>query len=174
MTAAAGARRWLAAVAAVLAVALYLLVWTTYGRLHLPPDRYVQLAPGAAADKLGADFRLVSLQQTERLVGRYGGSTPADPGAVWVLARLEVTPHVLDKNFNCGVVLVARDRTTWSTGLNGVSRETPSCTPDHPTPGRAYPVEVSFSVPAARAGDLVGVGLQRFGAGPDVLLVPAG
>jgi hypothetical protein len=169
-----GARRWLAATAAVLVVALYLLVWTTYGRLHLPPDRYVQLAPGAAASKLGADFRLVSLQQTDRLVGEYGGTTPADPGAVWVLARLEVTPHALDKNFSCGVVLVARDRTTWSSGLNGVSRKTPSCTPDNPTPGRAYPVEVIFSVPAGRTADLVGVGLQRIGAGPDVLLVPAG
>ena len=166
-------RRWLAVAVAALAVAVYLLAWTTYVRLHMSPDRYVQLLPGASASSLGADFRLVSLQRTERLMGKYGGPNAADPGALWVLARLEVTPHALEENFSCSLLLVARDRTTWSTGITGVTRETPSCTPDNPTPGRAYPVELTFQVPANRADDLVGVALQRFRPGPDPLLVPA-
>ena len=166
-------RSWLAVAATVLAVAVYLLGWTTYGRLHMSPDRYVQLLPGTSASSLGAEFRLLSLQQTERLVDTYGEPNPADPGAVWVLARLEVTPHALEENFSCSLLLVARDRTTWSTGIKGVTRAIPTCLPDDAVPERTYPVEVAYSVPANRVGDLVGVALQRFRPGPDPVLVPA-
>ena len=167
-------RGWLTAGVLVLLVGSYLVGWTTYTRLHLPPRRYDQRPPGVTAVKQGADFRLVSLRQSAQLVDRYRGPQPADPGAVWVVAEMEVTPHRRAEDFTCSVVLVGEDRTIWeSAGLTGVSRATPSCPEGDVVPGRTYPIEVTFEVPLSRVDALAGVAINLYRADPDPLLTPA-
>ena len=62
-------RAWLRAACVLVAVAVYLNVWTTYALYGLTEyGRYTQQQPGASTTAMGAEFRLVSLVQTTELV----------------------------------------------------------------------------------------------------------
>lgn len=167
-------RRWLAAVAAGLLVVLYLVSWTVYARLHLPPQRYDQLPPGAVASKLGAEFSLVELSQSLVLTGLYDRSVAAPPGAVWVVARLDVTRRAEVQNFNCQLVLVAADGRTWEPASSTtVSREVEACAREAPL-GQTTPIETIFQVPESDANRLVGVAVPQNTAGRDPVLTRRG
>lgn len=166
-------RRWYQAALAALLVGIYLAWWLTYAQVHLPPIRYDQLPPGAVASKLGADFTLRSLTQSEELVATYGEPRPAPAGAVWVIASLDVTQHSVQPNFNCALMLVADDGRSWETpsGLF-LSRPTERCLPPDAVLGLTYPIEAIFQVPVSDVDRIAGVGVPQYNAGRDPLLTP--
>lgn len=168
-----GARRWWQAAIATLLVGIYLVSWLTYTRLHLPPERYEQLQPGAVVTKLGADFTLISLTQTTALLDKYDGPQSPSADAVWVVAEMSVTRHTLEQYFNCKVFLVAADHRAWEpASLLSVSREADNCPGDEIPLGQAHPIEVLFQVPVDEATQLAGVAVPQGNTGRDPLLTP--
>ncbi len=167
------ARRWYQVAMTVLLVGIYLAWWLTYAHVHLPPLRYDQRPPGAVLTTRGADFTLVSLTQSTELAETNGERRPAPAGAVWVVARLEVTQRSLQPNFGCVVVLVGNDRRNWEmpTGLL-LQRSTERCLPDAAVLGQTSPIEAVFQVPVTDVDRLTGVGVPQYNAGRDPLLTP--
>ncbi len=165
-------RAWLVAAIAVVVVGIYLVAWTTYARLHLPPERYTALPPGAAASQSGVEFVLLSLQQTERLADTFGAPKAPAPGAVWVVARLEATVRTPGDAVSCTLVLVDDRRRTWDKSSAFVSRTLPGCVPDAAVVGQPYPIEAYFQVPAVETDRLVGVAVEQFSSARDPLLTP--
>ncbi|MCW2811665.1 MAG: hypothetical protein JWP61_2123 [Friedmanniella sp.] len=167
----AGRRSWWATAVAVLLVALYLVWWLTFTRMHLPPTRFVQRPPGATATSQGAEFRLVSLQQTEQLSD---GDEPvaAAAEAVWVVARFTVTVRAAEAVRSCAVRLVGPEGRTWEKPAAYLSRETPDCVPRDAAVGAVFPVETFFEVPRADVAGLRGVAVTRYDAGTESVLVP--
>ncbi len=166
-------RGWLTAAGAALLVALYLVAWLTYTRLHLPPQRYDQQPPGAVASKLGADFTLVGLQQTLVLVGKYDRSETAPSGAVWVVAQLDVTRRAEAEFFNCELVLVGTDGRSWEPEPPlAVSRELENCPPDEVPLGQTSRIETIFQIPEVDADRIAGVAVPQNSTGRDPALTP--
>lgn len=165
-------RSWLHLAIAMVLVGCYLSWWLTYSRLHLAPNEYEQLPAGQAATKLGAEFTLISLEQTTQLLDQFDKLNPADANAVWVLAKLEVTPRTIEENFNCLVPLVAANGRVWDPVSLGPSREQETCTPDDAQIGRTYPIEILYQVPDADVGQIAGIELSQFKAGRDPVLTP--
>lgn len=166
-------RRWLSAALAALLVALYLISWLTYTRLHLPPERYEQRPPGSVASKLGADFTLVALTQSVVLTGRFDQSTTAPAQAVWVVARMDVTRRTAAGSFNCQVVLVAANGRSWEPSPPlSISRELKNCPPTEAPLGRTTPIEAIFMVPEADASRILGVAVPQNGTRRDPVLTP--
>lgn len=155
-------RRWLTAALAGLLVVLYLVAWVTYTRLHLAPQQYEPLPPGAVASKLGADFALVGLTQTTVLAGKYDNTATASAGAVWIVARLDVTRRAPAENFNCQLILVGSDGRSWEPAtLLSVSRDLERCPPDDAPFGQTTRVETFFEVPVVDADRIVGVAVPQ-------------
>jgi len=167
-----GVRRWCNLAIAASLVGLYLVWWITYARLHLPPERFDQLPPGATATSRGAEFILLSLTQTTSLADRYDDPKPAPADAVWVVARMEVTQRTAGERVNCAVVLVAEERRWEPISDFSVSRPTSSCVPADAVLGQTYPIEVVFTVPVSDVDHIVGVGVSQFDSGRDPLLTP--
>lgn len=166
-------RGWWRAAIVVLLVAVYLAWWVTYAQLHLPPRRYEQRPPGAVVSQDGADFTLVSLARSPALKNTGGEEQPAPPGAVWVVATMEITQRRVDPDLICSVVLVGSNGRSWSPpGLLGLARPTEDCLPDDAVLGRPYPMEVDFRIPATDANQIMGVAIPQAGTGRDPLLVP--
>lgn len=167
-------RRWLTTALAGLLVVLYLVVWVTYTKLHLPPQRYDEQPPGAVATKLGADFTLVELTQSTVLAGAYEQTALASAGAVWVVARLDVTRRTPSENFNCQLILVGSDGRTWEPTFSlSVSRDLERCPPDGTPLGQTTPTETFFEIPAADADRIVGIAVPQNTAGRDPVLTVA-
>jgi len=165
-------RAWLHLAIAMVLVGCYLSWWSTYSQLHLDPNEYEQLPAGQAATKLGAEFTLVSLEQSTQLVDQFDKVNPADPNAVWVLAKLEVTPRSIEENFNCSVPLVGTTGRVWEAVSLGPSREAERCTPDDAKIGQTYPIEILYQVADLDAGRIAGIELSQFKAGRDPVLTP--
>ncbi|MGI3785446.1 MAG: hypothetical protein ACRYG2_32245 [Janthinobacterium lividum] len=156
-------RAWLVAAIAVLLVLLYLSVSLTYASSHLPPARFHPTAPGAVAHGKYADFRLLSLRQTERWgqdADGAGGSP--DPGAVWVVGRLEVTPRRHEDYQLCTLTVVSTDGRSWASDDLGPTHDGESCVPDPENVhiGTTYPFVVGFQVPIVEADHIAGLGLD--------------
>jgi hypothetical protein len=152
----------------VLLVLLWVTVDITYLSTHEPPPRYVALAPGEIARSRTAEFRLLSLEQTSSW-GRDDEGRPAspDPGAVWVVAQLEVTPRVHEDYLLCSFTLVSTDARVWeSVDFGGPTAEGESCAPDpeHVELGTTYRFRQGFQVPADEAAEIAGVALPSFSA----------
>ncbi|MET0693507.1 MAG: hypothetical protein ABWY56_06225 [Propionibacteriaceae bacterium] len=152
-------RAWCWTACAALLVLIYLTVWTVYSAAHLGSyPRYVQLDPGVAARQFQADFRLLSLVQTEELTAGSGDPQIAAAGAVWVVAELEVTQRAEDSDFVCSVQLLGPNDRAWEHVTPEVSRPgNIFCSDDDLQVGQPYRFEQVFEVPASDADQLRGV-----------------
>lgn len=157
-------RAWLVAGIAALLVMVYLSSELTYASSHLPPSRYVPVAPGAVGHGKSADFRLLSWRQSERWGQESGEPGTAEPGAVWVVAQLEVTPREHEDYLLCTLHLVSTDGRVWDAEGLGPTHEGESCAPDpeHVQIGATYPFVVGFQVPADETDHLAGLAVDLF------------
>jgi hypothetical protein len=167
-------RAWLAGAATLLLAVLFLVAWSTWTQLHLPPRRYAQLAPGATAIQTGVQFRLLALRSTTSLADQYDGPTSAPPGSVWVVADLEAVRQTTQKPL-CTLMLVDDQRRSWEqpSGSSRPFREKEDCVPDDAALGRPYPIERVYLVPDDAVGHLVGLAVDRFEVGALAVLTPA-
>lgn len=153
-------RAWVRAACVLLAVAVYLNIWTTYALYGLNEyGRYDQLQPGAPATAMGAEFRLVSLVQTTELVNQITDEV-ASPAvnAVWVVARVDVVRRSEDPDLFCTLEVLGPGRRVWEPNRDYVSRDgKTTCTADEMPLGSVWPLEIVFQVPEKYAGDLAGV-----------------
>lgn len=158
-------RAWLVAAIAALLVLIYLTAELTYSSTHLDPPRYAPVDPGEVGHGRSADFRLLSLRQTERWGQEVGGQpgTP-DPGSVFVVAQLEVTPREHEDYLLCSLSLVATDGRSWDPVSLGPTHEGESCAPDPEDVrlGTTYPFVLGFQVPASEAGSLAGLAVDTY------------
>lgn len=169
-------RAWLIAAIAALLVLLYLSSELTYASSHLDSPRYAPVAPGAVAHGKSADFRLVSWRQTERWGQDVdGGPGSPDPGAVWVVAQLEVTPRKHEDYLLCTLTLVSTSGRSWEAEGIGPTHEGESCAPDPDNVqlGVTYPFVLGFQVPAGDADHLAGLALDLYSWHAQPLLRPA-
>jgi len=167
---------WLMAAIATLLVLVYLVVELTYSSTHLDPPRYAPVEPGGTAHGRSADFRLLSLRQTEAWGREIGGEPGApEPGAVWVVARLEVTPREHEDYLLCTMSLVATDGRSWEPEGVGPTHEGESCAPDPKAVelGTTYPFVLGYQVPVEEADDLAGLAVNLYGWRSYPLLRPA-
>lgn len=169
-------RAWLAALGAALLVMLYVVVELVYSSTHLPPERYRPVDAGASVVVRGAEFRVLALRQT----GYWGtdGGEPAspEPGAVWVVAQLEVTPREKRDYLLCTMELVSTDRRAWAPVTTGPSREGESCAPEPEEAqiGTTYPFVLGFQVPAGEVDRLAGLAVDTYGWRAYPLIRPPG
>ena len=158
-------RAWLAAAVAALLVLLYLSFELTYASSHLDPPRYAPVDPGGVAHGKSADFRLLSVRQTEQWGREVGGQTgsPA-PGAVWVVAQLEVTPREREDYLLCSLSLVSTSGRSWEPVSLGPTHEGESCAPDPEVVelGRTYPFVLGYEVPAGEANRVAGLAVPTY------------
>ncbi|GAA3703301.1 hypothetical protein GCM10022204_20700 [Microlunatus aurantiacus] len=156
-------RAWLRAACVLVAVAVYLNVWTTYALYGLTEyGRYTQQQPGASTTAMGAEFRLVSLVQTTELVNSVTEEV-ASPSvnAVWVVARVDVVRRTEDPNLLCVLEILGPGRRVWEPNRDYVSRDGNStCTLAEMPLGSTWPLEIVFQVPEKYAGELAGVAVN--------------
>lgn len=169
-------RAWLVAAIAALLVLLYLSTELTYSSAHLDPPTYALVDPGAVGHGKTADFRLLSLRQTEAWGTEYGGEPGSpDPGAVWVVAQLEVTPRVHEDYLLCTLHLVSTSGRSWDAEGIGPTHDGESCAPDPENVqlGTTYPFVLGFQVPATEANQLAGLAVDMYSWRAYPLLRPA-
>ena len=156
-------RAWLRAACVLVAVAVYLNIWTTYALYGLTDyGRYDQQDPGAVVTAMGAEFRLVSLVQTTELVSSSTQeiSSPSI-NAVWVVARIDVVRRTDDPNLFCSFAVLGPGRRVWEPSRDYVSRDaTGTCARDSMPLGQTWPLEVIFQIPERYVGELAGVALN--------------
>ena len=101
-------RAWLRAGCVLLAVAVYLSLWTAYALNGLTSHgRYRQYAAGAPVDAMGAEFRLVSLVQTTQLTNSITGEITSPPvNAVFLVARVDVVRRSDDPDLFCSFAIL--------------------------------------------------------------------
>ena len=160
-----GRRRgaWLRAACVLLAVAVYLSLWTAYALNGLTSHgRYRQYDPGAPVTAMGAEFRLVSLVQTTEVTDRSTGDLLRPPvNAVFLVARVDVVRRTDDPDLFCSFAVLGPGRRTWEPNTDYVSRDLgSSCPREEMTIGQNWPVEVIFQVPERYAGDLAGLAVN--------------
>lgn len=167
-------RAWLAAAIAALLVLLYLTLELTYASTHLDPPRYVAAEPGGVAHATSADFRLLSLRRTEAWGEEDGAPGSPDPGAVWVVAQLEVTPRVRTDYLLCTMNLVTTDGRAWEPQSLGPTAEGESCAPDpeNVEVGTTYPFVLGYQVPIGDADRLAGLAIETYSWRSHPLLRP--
>jgi hypothetical protein len=149
---------WLACAAAL--VLIYLTLWTLYSMTHLSSfGRYEQVPPGGVTREGGADFRLLSLVQSEELASTDGEPQLSSSGAVWVVATLEVTQRVKDPNFLCTTELLGPDHRAWeySTLLDADRSLSQFCHNEELKIGEPYRFEQVYEIPTRYADQVLGV-----------------
>ena len=169
-------RAWLVAAIAALLVLVYLVNELTYASSHLDPPQYAPLAPGAVAHGKSADFRLLSWRQTERWGHEVGGEAGSpEPGAVWVVAQLEVTPREHEDYLLCTLDLVSTSGRSWEAEGLGPTHDGESCAPDPENAqiGTTYPFVLGYQVPADEVDHLAGLALELYSWRAHPLLRPA-
>lgn len=165
-------RSWIMAAMAFACVLMYLCIWMTYSGTHTYA-RYQQLPPGTTATVDGVTYKLIKLTRTEVIVdGRE--TKPAQAGAVYVIAELEITTNKKDPT--CSVQLVADGRRTWDSDADFFDRKLPQYCGDyeHPvTPGRPWRFEQIFLIPQKFADRLYGVAVpDNSSPAPTKVLTP--
>lgn len=152
-------RAWWRAGCVLLAVVVYLSVWTTYAIYGLADyGRFAQQPPGATVTSMDADFTLVSLVQTTQVTNAITDEIvrPA-PNAVWVVARIDVVRHAAGDSFFCDFQVLGPDRRVWGPAGNHISRDTESLCLTEMAVGPVHHREVIFEIPERYVGDLAGV-----------------
>lgn len=168
-------RAWLAAAVAVLLVLVYLSVEWTYASAHLPPNRFDPVAPGGTGRSRDADFRLVSLRRTDQWgLDDDGNPASPEPGAVWVVAELQVTPRRDPQLLLCTSSLVATDGRSWKAEDLPPEQKGAPCPSDTDDVqvGRTYSFVEGFQVPENEADHLAGIGIETFSWRAEPLLRP--
>ncbi|MDN5804419.1 MAG: hypothetical protein L0H26_07530, partial [Microlunatus sp.] len=153
-------RAWLRAGCVLLALAIYLTLWTAYALNGLTAyGRYRQLDAGAPAYAMGAEFRLAGLVQTTQLVNSITGDIVSPPAnAAWVVARVDVVRQVETDFFLCTFEILGPDRRIWEPDTGSVSRGEPSTCDEESAPlGQTIQVEKIFPVPIRYVDELAGV-----------------
>jgi hypothetical protein len=151
-------QRILFVVAALVAVAIYLVWWVTYAGIHYIP-RYTVRPPGAAAEAQGTSVHLLSLTRADQLVNAEGNRPGIpDPGTVWIVAEFEAVRHDPAQDFYCDLRLMGPQQRLWSEAPP-VGRTTPGCRSDDLVIGQPGRFESIFSVPIRYADLLVGIAL---------------
>jgi hypothetical protein len=156
-------RAWLRAACVLLAVAVYLSLWTAYALNGLSDyGRYRQYAAGTPVDSMGAEFRLVSLVQTSQLTNSITGEISSPPmNAVYLVARIDVVRRSDDPGLFCSFAILGPGRRTWEPNTDYVSRDqSSSCRREEMPIGRPVPLEVIFQVPERYVGELAGVAVN--------------
>jgi hypothetical protein len=156
-------RAWLLAACVLLAVAVYLSLWTAYALNGLTSHgRYRQYPAGAPVTSMGAEFRLVSLQQTTQLTNSITGEITSPPvNAVFLVARVDVVRRSDDPDLFCSFAVLGPDRRIWEPNTAYVSRDlSSSCQREEMPIGRTQPLEVIFQVPESYVGELAGVAVN--------------
>ncbi|MBO0813317.1 MAG: hypothetical protein J2P23_14910 [Microlunatus sp.] len=139
-------------------VLIFLAIWMTYAGSHTYP-RYEQLPPGRATTVQGITYKLIKLTRTAVIIDG-DQSKPAQAGAIYVVAELEVTAGKKDPT--CSIELVGDGKRTWESDSSFYDRKLPQyCgSYDHPvTPGKPFQLEQIFQIPARFADRLYGVGV---------------
>lgn len=150
-------RRTLFLIISVSLVLIYVVWWVTYAGTH-QGERFTQLPPGRAAESADATIALNSLIQAPELVDAKGGEPLApDPGAVWVVAEMEVTRHRVGDAFPCGFAAVGPEGRMWEGSRPYVERAVKTCDDDEFVVGQPYRFEAIFMVPQRYADQLAGV-----------------
>ena len=155
-------RAWLLTAVVGLAALVYLTGWSVYSLAHTGDDRYAVGAPGAPATALDAEWRLLSLVRTTRLVASAGEPGQAGAGSTFVVAELERTPTAAADFAFCTTVLLGPDGREWEPADHGVgvpSRDVPSCDSEDREAGRTYAFQVVYLVPTRFVDEVVGVAL---------------
>ena len=154
-------------------VLIYLVWWVTYAGTH-QGERFSQLPPGRAAESRDATITLLSLVQAQELIDAKGGEPLApDPGAIWVVAGIEITKHRADDQFLCGFAAIGPDRRIWEGSRPYIERSAPSCDDDEIVVGQPYPFEAIFMVPQRYADQLAGIApIDRSASKRSPILVP--
>lgn len=158
-------RAWLVAAIAALLVLVYVSTELTYSSTHLDPPRYAPVDPGEVGHGRDADFRLLSLRQTEQWgQSSFGEPGAPDPGAVWVVAQLEITPRKHQDYLLCTLQLVSSDGRAWESEGLGPTHEGESCAPDPENVqlGTTYPFVLGFQVPLAEVDHLAGLAVDMY------------
>lgn len=153
-------RAWLLTAVVGLVVLVYLTGWSVYALARTGEDRYRALAPGAPATALDAEWRLLGLVRTDRLVASAGEPGHAAAGSTYVVAELERTPTTATDFAFCTTALLGPDGRVWEPadfGSGVPSRDAPSCSTEDLEVGRTYAFEVVYLVPTAFVDQLVGV-----------------
>ena len=137
-------------------VLIYVVWWATYASTH-QGERFSQLPPGRAAESADATISLLSLVQAPELVDAKGGEPLSpDPGAVWVVAGMEITKHRAGDRFLCGFAAIGPERRIWEGSSPFVERAVNNC--DDDDRGRAaVPVRGDLHGAAAYAVELAGI-----------------
>lgn len=169
---------WLVAGCVGLAVLIYLSLWATYA-MHGLTDygRYVQQDPGATARAMGAEYRLLSLVQTDELVNQITDEIESPAiNTVWVVARVEVDRQVDDPNMFCVFEILGPQRRVWEASDSLVSRDlTSSCQGASFPVGETRTLETVFEIPEQYVDDLAGVVIDDpVSRGARLVLVPPG
>ena len=153
-------RDWVLAVGILALVLSYLTWWTTYSYTHLSANsQFMQLEPGAIAERGDGAFRLDRLVQSETLADQTGGQAEiAAAGSVWVIAELTVVPAKSGSFLSCEVSLVGPDQRRWTSDSPPVSRTNPRyCPDDKALAGQPLRFEALFAVPSRYVDQIVGV-----------------
>ena len=157
-------RAWLVAATVLVLVAGYVLGWMTYAYVHLNSNvRYSLVPPGGEVHSRSATVQLVGLSVADGLSTTVKGDPPtaAHPGAVWVVAVIEVTVDPAADHPSCLFDLIGPHDRRWESDSSGASRQLPgSCTDDSVPKGRPTRIETLFQVPAADADQLLGVAVH--------------
>jgi hypothetical protein len=155
---------WLRAGCVLLAVAIYLSLWTAYALNGLTSHgRYRQYDAGAPVTAMGAEFRLVSLVQTTQVTDESTDEILSPPlNAVFLVARIDVVRRTDDPDLYCSFAILGPDRRRWEPNTVYISRDLDdSCPRDERAPlGRTQPLEVIFQVPERYVGELAGVAID--------------
>lgn len=166
------ARSWIMAGMAFACVLMYLSIWMTYAGSHTY-SRYQQLPAGTTTTVDGITYKLIKLTRTDVIVD--GQQTkPAQAGAVYVIAELEITTDKKDPA--CSVKLVADGKRTWDSNADFFDRRLPQYCGDydHPvTPGRAWRFEQIYLIPQKFADRLYGIAVpDNSSPAPNKVLTP--
>lgn len=140
-------------------VLLYVLWWSTYAGIHFE-QRYTQQSAGEAGRIGGTSIQVLSLTSTVLLADQKYSDEPeaADPGTVWVVAKLEATQDPGAPAFYCTIELLGPDGRRWK-NQGKYTRTDPSCSGDLVKPGPAVRFEMVFLVPEQFVGQIVGIAL---------------
>lgn len=155
-------RAWLRTAVVGVVVLLYLVGWTVYALARTGDDRYRALDPGDTATVRGAEWRLLSLEQTTRLAASAGEPGYAGAGATYVVAELERTPVAPSDFALCATALLGPDGRIWEPGGYGPEfpiRDAATCDSADRVVGQTYRFEVVYLVPTAFVDGVVGVAL---------------
>jgi hypothetical protein len=142
-------------------VVIYLSWWISYASTR-QADHYQQLEAGAAFESPVGTARVVTLQQTDRILPSTGDGKPDVPvaDAVYVVATVEIVQRQPNDQTWCDVQLISVQRRVWPEDGPTVERSLPDCDDEDIHNDQPYRYEAVFMVPIGDADKIAGVALR--------------